>query len=130
MIKQIAIFENEFNTLKLTFESANVINFNRELNFNLYESSQVADFSQVINMDVIFVDIDLSKKSHMDGFSVIKELLQLDNSILKKIIVLTGNNNIEENLRNKNINPKQLIIIQKPTDFIEITKSINKVLNQ
>ncbi len=80
-----------------------------------------------VNFDVIFIDIDLSSKSELDGYSLIQQLQNLDANINKKIVILTGNNKIIESLNLRNLNSINILIIIKPTDYEEITNMINRV---
>ena len=77
--------------------------------------------------DVIFVDIDLSSKSELDGFSLIQNIRSFDDALTKRIIILTGNNKIEEILRERKIYSPEISIIIKPASYIEISNKIKKV---
>lgn len=127
---KIAIFENEYESVKGAFEIANFLNFNNELEFENFQSSQNANFSTIRNYSVIFVDIDLATKSDLDGFSLIQKIRKIDDALTNRIIILTGNNRIKEILIERNIYSDLISIIIKPTDFQEITKYIKKVINE
>lgn len=126
-MKKIAIFENEYDTIKLVFESSNIIKFGGTLDIKIYESSQKANLEEVKDMDVIFIDIDLSKKSNKDGYGVIKDLISIDTALSKRIVILTGNNNIQKSLRDHFMDSYALKIIYKPTDFIEVSNVISSI---
>lgn len=127
---KIAIFENEYDSVKGAFDIANFLNFNNELQFENFSSSQNADFSTIRNYSVIFIDIDLATKSELDGFGLIQKIRKLDDSLTNKIVILTGNNRIKEILKERNIYSDAIKIIIKPTDYEEITGVINKVINR
>lgn len=124
---KIAVFENEYQSVSGAFNAANLLNFNNELEISVFPSSQSAKLKDIINSDVIFIDIDLSTKSEMDGYSLINELKKIDQNINRKIAILTGNNKIIEALSLRKIDSVNLSIIIKPTDFVEITNIINKI---
>lgn len=124
---RIAIFENEYQSVSGAFSAANLLNFENALNIQVFPSSQSATLTEIVGFDVIFIDIDLSSKSDLDGYSLIQQLQKLDNNINKKIVILTGNNKIIESLNLRKINSTYISIIIKPTDYDEISKVIMKV---
>ncbi|MCW2121063.1 hypothetical protein [Flavobacterium sp. 7A] len=126
---KIAVFENEYESVKGSFETANLVDFNNELDVHVYPSSQLANLLLIDQFSVIFIDIDLSTKSELDGFGLIKKLDEISNLINKKIIILTGNNKIEDALKSRNIKSDIYHIIIKPTNFLEISKAITRVTN-
>ena len=125
---KIAIFENEYESVTGAFEVANLIDFSGLLDITIFVSSQNARFEEIGVFDVVFVDIDLSSKSNLDGFGVIKAIREIDASFLNRIVILTGNNKIEEILEEKGIPKEKLKIIIKPTDYEEISRVINKII--
>ena len=125
---KISIFENEFNSVKGAFDASKVLSFDSKLDYKVYPSSQLANFDDINKEDVIFIDIDLSQNSELDGFSLISKLKEIDIKILNKIVILTGNNKIIESLNNKGINFHKKQIIIKPTDYEIITESINYII--
>ncbi|MXN93235.1 response regulator [Flavobacterium sp. Sd200] len=127
---KVAIFENEYESVRIAFETANLIEFNNNIEFIVFASSQSANTIDINQFDVIFIDIDLSVKSILDGYSLIKNLIENNSEISKKIVVLTGNNKIREAFATKGIDSNTFQLIIKPTDFIQIANSINKVIGQ
>ena len=125
----VSIFENEYISVKGAFEAANFIRFNKELSIKQYPSSQSANLKNITSDDVIFVDIDLSQKSDLDGFGLISKLIEHDPDSLKKVIILTGNNKIKESLEEQGISIPLHRIVIKPTDYEIIGNSIDSVLS-
>lgn len=123
---KIAIFENEYDSIRGAFEVANLVSFNGELEIKVFPSSQSADFSTFDMYSAIFIDIDLSSKSDLDGFGVINKINDLNKNLVKRIVILTGNNRIAESLKERNIQNNNMQIVIKPTDYEEVTKSIKK----
>ena len=124
---KIAIFENEYPSVEGAFNAANLIEFNNQLELKVFSSSQDAIFHELKEYDVIFVDIDLSAKSQLDGFGVIHKINELDNNLTNRVVILTGNSKIEEILSERGINRNGIQIIIKPTNFKEISNAIRKV---
>lgn len=124
---KIVVFENEYNSVRGAFDAANLINFDRRLEITQYPSSQNANLHKINEFDVIFIDIDLSSKSELDGYSLIKKLKEIHSRIAQKIVILTGNNKIKQSLDLKHLNSNEFKLIIKPTDFVEITKVIKEI---
>jgi len=124
---KIAIFENEYESVRGAFDTANLIDFDNQLKFSIFTSSQMADFSLFIDFSAFFVDIDLSTKSVLDGFGVIQKIKDTNQDLLRRIIILTGNNKIKEAMKERNIFDNRIQIIIKPTDYMEITKSLRLI---
>lgn len=124
---KIVVFENEYQSVSGAFNASNFLTFENSLNIQNFPSSQSAKLSEIVKYDVIFIDIDLSSKSDLDGYSLIEHLQKLDKKINKKIVILTGNNKIIESLNLRKIDSTDVSIIIKPTDYEEITKVILKV---
>lgn len=124
---KIAIFENEYDSVKGAFETSNLLDFDGNLIFDVFPSSQKADFSKLNEYTAIFIDIDLSSKSELDGFALIQKIKSINVGLVPKVIILTGNNRIEENLEERNLSNPEIQIIIKPTNYEEITKAIKSV---
>lgn len=124
---KIAVFENEYDSVKGAFDAANLIGFNNKIELINYPSSQSADFGIINEYRIIFIDIDLSAKSDLDGFGLLQKIKNLDAGLIKRIVILTGNNKIEESLKERGIYSNQIKILIKPVDYTEIITIINKV---
>jgi len=125
---KIAIFENEYESVRGAFDTANLIDFDNQLKFSIFTSSQMADFSLLTDFSAFFVDIDLSTKSLLDGFGVIQKIKDTNQNLLRRIIILTGNNKIKEAMKERNIFDNRIQIIIKPTDYMEITKTLRLIV--
>jgi len=124
---EIAIFENEYESVRFAFETANLMYFDNKIDFVIFPSSQSANHADFGSFKVIFIDIDLSSKSHHDGYSLIEKIVSTDINLKNRIVILTGNNKINESLISRGLNNLKIII--KPTDYEEISKSILSVVN-
>lgn len=119
---KILIFENEYTYIENAFNYVNVKYFDGSLNITVFPKSQdLNPFRNIENFDHIFIDISLSKSSQLDGFGILKKIKD-ENLIVKKITILTGNNNIEKKLTELNLGKYE--IITKPITFT----ALNKVL--
>jgi DNA-binding LytR/AlgR family response regulator len=124
---KIAIFENEFESVKGAFDTANLLYFNEGLVITYFPSSQSASNVEMKEFDVIFIDIDLSSKSELDGFSLINKFIETNKALIGRIVILTGNNKIQEALKARSIDYKLIQIIIKPTNYEEINDSIKRI---
>lgn len=124
---KVAIFENEYESVRISFETANLVYFDNKIEFTIYPSSQSADLRKINDYDVVFIDIDLSSKSDLDGYSLIEKISNTYPGVEKRIVVLTGNNKIVESLNLRGLYIKNLQIIIKPTDYEEVSKSIMEI---
>ncbi|MCS4163788.1 response regulator [Sphingobacterium sp. BIGb0116] len=124
---KIAVFENEYDSVKIAFEAANELNFDSKLDIDVFAKTQLCDLNKISQYSVIFIDIDLATASNMDGYSLLNYWKDNDN-VLRKVIILTGNNKIKEGLEAKKIDPNILELIIKPTNYSEVTQKIKTVL--
>lgn len=124
----IVVFENEYQNIRSAFMAVNLIHFNKRLVIKNYSASQDCKNLLSISKDsCIFVDIDLSSKSIMDGFELITELLRLGFS-KENIIILTGHINIEGKAKARGLG--DISILTKPIEFTMLHKVLNLHLNR
>ena len=123
---KIVVFENEYESVKGAFEASKLLDFNNELEIDVCQSSQKFDMNKLNEYNAFFIDIDLALNSDLDGFSLIKKLIEIDKELASKIIILTGNNKIKENLNERGIDSGIIQTIIKPTNYVEISEAIEK----
>lgn len=126
MNNTILIIENEYNSVKSAFEAANLLEFERKLQFVNVDKAQSVDYSEVESYSAIFVDISLAQKSALDGYGIINKFKEIDVSILSKVIIITGNNKINETLKAKGMDGYNISIIIKPLGYKEIASIIRR----
>ncbi|NVJ46272.1 MAG: hypothetical protein HWE07_04060 [Cytophagia bacterium] len=116
---KIAIFENEFELLKDTFDLANLVYYNGDLEFNVFQTSQeFGDIDKIDEYDKILLDIDLAPTSEKDGFGILKEISSYSN--IEKVIIITGDSNIETKLDSKGLSKPP--ILKKPIDVSDLVQ--------
>lgn len=124
---RILIFENEFVYLDTAFRYVNKLYFNNNLVFEVFANSQdLRPFSSVMNYHSIIVDISLSKKSLLDGYGILKKLVEL-NYDESKILIMTGNHQIKESLVEKGLHSNYQIVT-KPIDIYDLKKALEKII--
>ncbi len=123
---KIAIFENEYQQVEAAFQVVNLLHYNNSLQIQTFPSSQsIGDLDKIKDFDVVIVDIDLSQKSNLDGYSLLRRIEDLDKKT--KILILTGSSKVEQTLKEKKLPPYDILL--KPLDFNILHESLNKVLS-
>tara|TARA_R110002051_G_scaffold75524_1_gene137304 strand:+ start:151 stop:531 length:381 start_codon:yes stop_codon:yes gene_type:complete len=123
---KILIFENEFVYLDTTFRYVNKLYFDGKLEYEVFASSQ--DFGALINAnkyDLIIIDISLAKRSDLDGYGLLKKLNEIDFG-KDKIVIMTGNHQIKEGLKDKGLD-FDYKILTKPIDINDLISVLNSV---
>lgn len=121
---KIAIFENQYNQVRIQFEVANKVFFNDSLEYSQFNSSQDLPITEIVRFNLVIIDISLSSNSDMDGFDLISEIIKIKNH--PKLLILTGNSNILEGLKKRDL--PTIPILMKPIDPLDIEKKIKEVL--
>ncbi len=122
---KVAIFENEYYQVETAFKTVNLVYFNNSLLFQNFPSSQALDpIDKIKDYDVAIVDIDLSAKSKLDGYALIKRIRELSSNI--PIIILTGSDKVKQTLKDKELPDYDVLI--KPISYISIHDSFKKII--
>jgi ActR/RegA family two-component response regulator len=123
---KLLIFENEYHSLKDSFNAVNLLYFQNNLNIEVKAKSQdFDDFNKIFNYDYIMVDIELAEGSELDGYGILKKIFTIKgNQIKPKVIILTGHSKVKESLVEQNINTN-IPIILKPVSFNGIYNALN-----
>lgn len=128
--KKILIFEDEWATIRGSFEMANIYAFNNTFAFDVINKSQdISFYAWEDKYIAVFVDITLAKNTKLDGYNILKEIKEKNLISMDKVFVLTGNSKIPEKLEEMGINPSELKILYKPLGFDELSKHLKKVYN-
>lgn len=127
---KILIFEDEWNTIKGSFDLANIYAFNGCLKCIAKSRSQDIDFSSWNGeYQAVFVDITLAKNTQWDGFNIVKEIKERKLIDMKKVIVMTGNSKVEEKLKEMGIDTREIKIMYKPIAFNTLADELQRILN-
>lgn len=127
--KKILIFEDEWSTIKGSFDLANVFAFEGKLRFIAKSRSQDVNFTSWREIyDAVFIDITLAKNTEWDGFSIVKAIKDKELIDLNKVVVLTGNSKVEEKLKELGIDTNIVEILYKPIAFNVLADKLKKML--
>lgn len=128
---KILIFEDEWNTIKGSFDLANIYAFNGCLKCIAKSRSQDIDFTSWNGeYQAVFVDITLAKNTLWDGFNIVKEIEERHLIDLHKVVVMTGNSKVEEKLNEMGIDTNVVKIMYKPIAFNALADQLRRILNQ
>lgn len=113
---KIAIFENEVDQVKNTFNIVNVIKYGNTLEIDYFVSSdECTPFSKITEYDFVFVDLDLSINSPKDGYTVIKEIQDMKTDL--PICIITGAKDVDEQLKIRGLKVNYL---EKPLSYRDV----------
>lgn len=122
----IAIFENEYIEIEGAFQYLNIKHFDDLIKYKVYPSSQsIEEIKHLEEFDLVIIDIDLSSKSELDGFGLIRKIeAELDE--VPEILILTGHE-ISSGYE-KNYGIKAYPFIEKPVNFKKLMRHFNTVI--
>ncbi|MFY0653803.1 MAG: hypothetical protein JXQ96_17310 [Cyclobacteriaceae bacterium] len=122
----VAVFENEYEGLKNSFEALSILEFDGELKFKYYPKFEsFGPISKISQSDFAIVDLELAKNSQYDGFQVISmiEKEKEKQKVLKpKILIMSGKKDLLEKLKNDSSFEHPILI--KPIDYNQFTKEL------
>ncbi|MBD5349225.1 MAG: hypothetical protein HDR84_08310 [Bacteroides sp.] len=122
MSKKILLVEDKMSSLNTPFKLANLRKFQGSLVIRSVPRSQDVNYDTLKDdYDLVFVDITLAERSQKNGYGVLKDILAHDYFPKNKLIVLTGNMEIEESLKQNGL-PLDLEILRKPVSFPQLEK--------
>lgn len=124
---RILVVENEYMSVKGAFEASNKFDFNSQLIIEDVGKSQDVDFAKIENYNVIFIDISLASKSKLDGIGLLEKINSQAPGVMLRTVILTGDHNIEEKLKEKNLLDKKLKILKKPINFKDVSSIIQSI---
>lgn len=124
---KIAIFENEYAEIEGVFEYLNDFIYDGKLLIDVFPNSQsMKDLKLLDAYDMIIIDIDLSGKSELDGYGLLKKMEKEKLSYMSKTIIISGHDiaTSVEGIPNF----KNIPILHKAIDFYEVEEMIDKII--
>ena len=121
---KILIVENEVGYIETAFDYLNDLYYDNTLDFEIVAKSQdLPSNKNLENYDIIFLDISLAKSSELDGIGILRNV-ENENILIKKLVILTGNHNIQDKLKENGLGVYP--IVTKPIDFNDLLRVIGK----
>ncbi len=122
---ELAIIENEVREVDVSLEMVNSLFFDDSLVFHYFTSSQkFGDIESAHQYDLIFIDLDLSIKSKLDGYGLIKLFAELTPVPNMAIITAAEIEDVQTKLREKGL--PAIDIIKKGIDIYKTRDIIKK----
>nr|WP_287412304.1 response regulator [Pseudodesulfovibrio sp.] len=116
------IFENRVADIRGALEGLKLFVY-KDLDWDFHVKSQ--DFPillDVLEYDMVLVDLDLAKGSELDGYSLVEQILMLENH--PPILIITGSYDVDDQLKVRDMAHVPYLI--KPFDFKELQRAIKK----
>jgi len=130
-MKKILIFEDEWSTIRGSFELANIYAFEEGLQFNVRSKSQDVKFSSWKDeYAAVFIDITLAKNTKMDGYHIVQKIMNERLIDASKIVILTGNSKVQEKLKEMGINTSSIHIMYKPISFDKLSEKLCEIIGK
>lgn len=128
--QKILIFEDEWATISGSFDLANIYAFDGMLKFEHHSKSQEVVFSSLREKySAVFVDITLAKNTKLDGFNIVKRIVEENLFDKSRMVVLTGNSKVKEKLKTLGVDTRGLRIEYKPVGFTTISSVLHSILS-
>mgnify|MGYP003195019184 FL=1 len=121
---KILTIENEYASIKPVFSAIECIVFKNALDIRQCDKSQDIPWDDLNTFDAIFVDISLATKSNLDGCGILEQIKNNYPSLLPKVAIITGNDKINEMLKERNLDDCPVRIFEKPLRYKEIAAFI------
>lgn len=121
---KILTIENEYASIKPVFSAIEYLVFREELEKVQCDKSQDIPWKMLNTFDAIFVDISLATKSDLDGYGILKKIRDDYPSLLSKVAIITGNDKINEMLKERNLDDCNVRIFEKPLRYKDIAAFI------
>lgn len=125
---KVLVFEDDIQSIRGVFEFANELEFDGNLSIKFAPKSQDVNIHELDYYDVIFIDITLAAKTHLDGYAILRKIIDEHIVFPWKVRVMTGNSRVEEMMENNGISEGLFKVIHKPVDFQIISNCIREVI--
>lgn len=117
---KVLIIENEYDSILPVFRAVEKIVLNQPLNMVHIDKSQDIPWSDLNSFNAIFIDLSLATKSLMDGYGIIEKLKEQTPDALNKVAIITGNDMVQERLKERGLSECNVRIFEKPLRYKEI----------
>lgn len=123
---KVLIIENEYDSILPVFNAVEKLVLKQSIEKVHIDKSQNIPWNDLSTFNAIFVDLSLATRSLQDGYGIIEKFQEQVPEILSKIAIITGNDMVQENLKERGLNNSNIQIFEKPLRYKEIAAFINK----
>lgn len=116
-------------SLKTAFDLANLRKFNGDLKIiSVPRSQDIVYTSLMEDYDLIFIDITLASRSQLNGYGIIKKIMDSNYFPIDRIVILSGNTKIKDGLTQYGL-PESIEVILKPVTFRQLEEILSKYIS-
>lgn len=123
---KVLIIENEYASILPVFNAVEKLVLKQELEKVHIDKSQNIPWTELTSFNAIFIDLSLATKSLQDGYGIIERLKEQAPEILRKVAIITGNDMVQNNLKERGLSECNIQVFEKPLRYKEIAAFINK----
>lgn len=121
---KILIIENEYDSILPVFNAVERLVLKQKIEKVHIDKSQNIPWNNLSSFDAIFIDLSLATKSLLDGYGIIEKIKKQSPEVLNKIAIITGNDMVQENLKERGLSECNIQIFEKPLHYKEIADFI------
>lgn len=122
---KVLIIENEYDSIRPVFNAAEKLILKQELEKVHIDKSQDIPWTELRSFNAIFIDLSLATRSQQDGYGIIEKLKEQVPEILSKVAIITGNDMVQNNLKERGLDECNIKVFEKPLRYKEIAAFIN-----
>lgn len=122
---KVLIIENEYDSILPVFNAVEKLVLKQELEKVHIDKSQNIPWTDLTSFNAIFIDLSLATKSLQDGYGIIERLKEQAPEILRKVAIITGNDMVQNNLKERGLGECNIKVFEKPLRYKEIAAFIN-----
>lgn len=123
---KVLIIENEYDSILPVFNAVEKLVLKQSLEKVHIDKSQNIPWAELTSFDAIFIDLSLATRSLQDGYGIIEKLKEQAPDILSKVAIITGNDMVQDSLKERGLSECNIQVFEKPLRYKEIAAFINK----
>lgn len=122
---KVLIIENEYDSIRPVFNAAEKLILKQEIEKVHIDKSQDIPWAELRSFNAIFIDLSLATRSLQDGYGIIEKFKEQVPEILSKVAIITGNDMVQNNLKERGLGECNIKVFEKPLRYKEIAAFIN-----
>ena len=124
---KVAVFENELEGFKNSFEAINLLFFDGQIEYKFYTKFEsLGAIDKIPQFDFVIVDLELAPRSQYDGFQVIDMIEEEKHRQEKenpKILIFSGKRDLLDTLKKEK--EIRYPVLYKPIDYDKFSKVLS-----